>query len=88
MVDEVISKQATLTEEILNAQSTATKPFTRIFDISVIDECFLQDLYGGHLHTLKKIAEVKTVSGEALPVLGRFLTSVEIAGGRSISHAR
>ena len=41
----------------------------------------LQDLYGGHLPTVQKIDEVKTVTGEALPVLVRLLISVEIAGG-------
>ena len=51
--------------------------------ISVIDECFLQDLYGGHVPPLQKeaLGELKTVSGEALPVIGRFVTTIEIAGG-------
>ena len=50
---------------------------------SVIDENFVTDIYNGRLPTLQKskLMSVKTVSGEALPVLGKITTLLQITGG-------
>ena len=52
--------------------------------ISVIDEEFLLNFYADQLPVLHKSSsnEVKTVSGETLPILGTAKVSLEIAGGR------
>ena len=49
--------------------------------ISVIDKEVLQDVYKDHLPQLQidNLGDVKTVSGEALPVLGMFTTPLDIA---------
>ena len=51
--------------------------------ISVIDEHFLTELYGGILPALRtsSSSQVKTVSGEAVPVLGNMKVTLQIAGG-------
>ena len=49
----------------------------------MIDEQFACDIYQGNLPKLEKstLINVKTVSGEELPVLGRLKTSLQITGG-------
>ena len=49
--------------------------------ISVIDKEVLQDVYKDQLPQLQidNLGDVKTVSGEALPVLGMFTTPLDIA---------
>ena len=51
--------------------------------ISVIDKEVLQDVYKDQLPQLQidNLGDVKTVSGEALPVLGMFTTPLDIANG-------
>ena len=51
--------------------------------ISVIDKEVLQEVYKKQLLQLQtdKLGDVKTVSGEALPVLGMFTTALDIANG-------
>ena len=51
--------------------------------ISVIDKEVLQDVYKDQLPKLQidNLGDVKTVSGEALPVLGMFTTPLDIANG-------
>ena len=51
--------------------------------ISVIDKEVLQDVYEDQLPQLQidNLGDVKTVSGEALPVLGVFTTPLDIANG-------
>ena len=51
--------------------------------ISVIDKEVLQDVYKGQLPQLQidNLGDVKTVSGEALPVLDMFTTPLDIASG-------
>ena len=51
--------------------------------ISVIDKEVLQEVYKEQLLQLQtdNLGDVKTVSGEALPVLGMFTTPVDIANG-------
>ena len=51
--------------------------------ISVIDEEVLQEVYREQLLQLQtdNLGDVKTVSGEALPVLGMFTTALDIANG-------
>ena len=52
--------------------------------MSVIDEQFTRDVYKGELPKLEKsaLANVKTVSGEELPVLGKIKVMLQIAGGK------
>ena len=52
--------------------------------MSVIDEQFTRDIYKGELPKLQKSAltNVKTVSGEELPVLGKIKVTLQIAGGK------
>ena len=52
--------------------------------MSVIDEQFAQEVYRGELPELQKSAlvNVKTVSGEELPVLGKIKVILGIAGGK------
>ena len=52
--------------------------------MSVIDEHFAQEVYKGELPKLQKSAlvNVKTVSGEGLPVLGKIKIILGIAGGK------
>ena len=52
--------------------------------MSVIDEQFAQEVYRGELPELQKSAlvNVKTVSGDELPVLGKIKVILEIAGGK------
>lgn len=51
--------------------------------ISVIDKEVLRDVYKDQLPQLQidNLGDVKTVSGEALPVLGMFTTALDIANG-------
>ena len=51
--------------------------------ISVIDKEVLQDVYKDQLPQVQidNLGDVKTVSGEALPVLGMFTTPLDIANG-------
>ena len=51
---------------------------------SVIDEQFTRDVYKGELPKLQKstLINVKTVSGEELPVLGKIEVILGIAGGK------
>ena len=51
--------------------------------ISVIDKEVLKDVYKDQLPQLQidNLGDVKTVSGEALPVLGMFTTPLDIANG-------
>ena len=51
--------------------------------ISVIDKEVLQDVYKDQLPKLQidNLGDVKTVSGEALPLLGMFMTPLDIANG-------
>ena len=51
--------------------------------ISVIDKEVLQDVYKDQLPQLQidNLGDVKTVNGEALPVLGMFTTPLDIANG-------
>ena len=51
--------------------------------ISVIDEQFLLDIDGGRLPDLFKsgLANVTTVRGEAMPILGTVKLQLQIAGG-------
>ena len=52
--------------------------------MSVIDEQFTREIYKGELPKLQKSAliNVKTVSGEELPVLGKIKVTLQIAGGK------
>ena len=67
---------------IINVQSIKALVDTGAV-VSVIDEHFLKDIYQGHLPPLQKHSsgDVKTVSGEPLPVSERFTTTIEIANG-------
>ena len=51
--------------------------------ISVIDKEVLQDVYKDQLPKLQIdiLGDVKTASGEALPLLGMFMTPLDIANG-------
>ena len=50
---------------------------------SVIDKEVLQEVYKEQLLKLQtdNLGDVKTVSGEALPILGMFTTALDIANG-------
>ena len=52
--------------------------------MSVIDEQFAWEIYKGELPELQKrtLVNVKTVSGEELPVLGKIKVTLGIAGGK------
>lgn len=52
--------------------------------MSVIDEQFARDIYKGELPKLHRsaLSNVKTVSGEELPVLGKVNVTLQIAGGK------
>ena len=66
----------------LNGQSIKTLVDTGDA-ISLIDKAVLQDVYKDQLPKLQidNLGDVKTVNGEALPVLGMFMTPVDIANG-------
>ena len=56
--------------------------------MSVVDEQFLRALYKGTLPELhgSSLSSVKTVSGEALPVLGKLQVVLQIAGGNYVCN--
>ena len=66
----------------LNGQSIKALVDTRAA-ISVINKDVLQDVYKDELPQLQidNLGDVRTVSGEALPVLGMFTTPLDIANG-------